>query len=534
MKKRIISLLLIMIMVLGIFTGCGKKTSGGDGKLTVGVPQDMTVLDYDTNALTVWLEEQSGLDIEFVYYAGVAANYKQQLTLSASTNEELPDVLLGFNGFTHYEVNQFGEDGYFIDLSELIEEHAPNYKKAIAGLSEEKQKYIKEKAVNTVDGKSIYAMPSLEMEYADNLQSMVYINQEWLDKFGLQKPTTVAEFEAVCDAFANKDPNGNGQKDEIAILGSEFVPWLMNAYVEYPNSAYNVDANGKVWDPLETEEFRQGMAWITSLVKKGYFSELGFTLARNDYKNMVSETDGTAKVGMFVGHHETNILSGYDDVMKKFTALGPLADVTGKGGYTIVRETEPTWGAAITADCEDPVAAMKFLDIFYTDEAVTRQRWGEKGVDWEEKEGTTVQGTKSYVHPLDSRAFLDKTTNKTLGNLLYIMTDNNYLSIVDENDTNERNKESNRLQKEQWDIMQAAKERKAVANLVYTTEEYDIREEKSNAVATYVNEQVRIFAFGEQDITDDAVWNKFQADLKSQGRDELLKIAQDAMDRKAK
>ena len=41
------------------------------------------------------------------------------------------------------------------------------------------------------------------------------INKAWLDKLGLQVPTTWDELENVLKAFKTQDPNGNGQADEI-------------------------------------------------------------------------------------------------------------------------------------------------------------------------------------------------------------------------------------------------------------------------------------------------------------------------------
>jgi len=78
--KRIVSLLLVVLMCLGALVGCsGKSSKKGDGTLTIGVPQDVTIPDYDTNAFSVWLEEQSGVDIEWVFFASGTADYKQQL-----------------------------------------------------------------------------------------------------------------------------------------------------------------------------------------------------------------------------------------------------------------------------------------------------------------------------------------------------------------------------------------------------------------------------------------------------------------------
>ena len=56
----------------------------------------------------------------------------------------------------------------------------------------------------------IYGMPYKSVTAIDNNQGMLYINQNWLDKLGLQIPKTTDELYNVCKAFATQDPNGNG------------------------------------------------------------------------------------------------------------------------------------------------------------------------------------------------------------------------------------------------------------------------------------------------------------------------------------
>jgi len=527
--KRYLSVVLVLIMALGVFSGCTKKkTTTGERVLKVGIPQDMTIPDYDTNRFTVWLKEQTDIEIEWVFFAAGAGDYKNQLSLMCSAQQELPDVLIGFNSLSHYYVNQLGEDGYLMDLSELIKNKAPNYNKALSQLEPEMQKYVKEKAVNTVDGKSVYAMPSLELEYADNLQTMVCINQTWLDTLGLQKPTTIAELRSVCEAFMTQDPNGNGQRDEIAMLG-DFTPYIINAYMEYQSGNFNV-TDGRVWDPIFTEEWRKGMSTVADFVSKGYYNELSFTLSLAEKRNQISPADGVPKVGIFTGNHE-NMTNSSSDILKHYSALGPLKDETGKGGYTIINAVEPKWGAAITSDCENPEVAMEFFDIFYTDEAVSRQRHGEKDVDWVYQEGLNSQGKPAYVKALNIQAFFDRSQNCTLGNLLFIMTDWNYLIIKEEGATG-RIYDATRLLGEQWEIHENAKPRETVTNLVYTTEEYEIREGKANEVASYISTQTVLFANKEIDINNQASWEEFKSTLTSLGREELMKVAQDAYSRK--
>ena len=56
--KRVVSLLLVIVMSLGLFVGCKKeeKTANeGERVLTVGIPQNSKVADYDTNKFCEYL-----------------------------------------------------------------------------------------------------------------------------------------------------------------------------------------------------------------------------------------------------------------------------------------------------------------------------------------------------------------------------------------------------------------------------------------------------------------------------------------------
>ena len=89
-----------------------------------------------------------------------------------------------------------------------------------------------------------------------------------------------------------------------------------------------------------------------------------------------------------------------------------------------------------------------------------------------------------------------------------------------------------RLQTEQWDVMENGKAPKETAeNLVYSTEEYEIREEKANDVNSYISTEIIYFVSGEKDPKDDAAWENFISTMNSIGREELMKVCQSAYDR---
>lgn len=534
--KRILCLAMALVMALAIFAGCGpKKPTSVDGlpgetvTLTVGIPQNSNVVDYYENAFTKYLEEKANVKLEFSLFSSSRSEYLQQLALTCSANEELPDVILGFE-FDQYILNQYGEDGYFIDLTDYIEAYAPNYKAQLEKLDAATKEYVVDKSKHLETG-AYYGMPRVLCEAFDDLQSVAYINKNWLDKLGLQVPTTTEELKKVLTAFKTQDPNGNGEADEIPMLGRDgVIDYLLNGFVRYEQITFNV-TDGKVWDPVKTDEFRQGVIFANELVKAGDYSKLSFSINSNsEYKNLISPVGTSSKVGIFTGNHVV-MTNPATAAKKEFTALPALKDVTGKGGYTIMNEPSIAWTACITKECKYPAAAMKLIDTFYLDETISRQRFGEKDTDWTYKEGKNACGTDSYVNVVNGEAFF--SGNSTWGrNMCGIMTQWNYLDVPDAAVTSNA-VESERLVMEQWKLVQEGKKPvERATKLVYTQEEYATREMKAGNVSNYINEQIVLFIAGEKDPTDDAAWNEFLTTLDGLGRSELMEICQKAYDRK--
>ena len=128
MKKRVISLVLCVVLLCGLFAGCGGKDKGGkkSGVLTVGIPQNMNVEDYDENSLTKYFEEKIGAEIEFVFFTDNASSMQQLFSLMCASTEALPDVLWGFQEVDRDTMNVYGEDEYLIDLTDLIDKYGTN------------------------------------------------------------------------------------------------------------------------------------------------------------------------------------------------------------------------------------------------------------------------------------------------------------------------------------------------------------------------------------------------------------------------
>ncbi|MBQ7485214.1 MAG: extracellular solute-binding protein [Oscillospiraceae bacterium] len=536
MKKKALAILLTLCCVLPmVLTGCGGGGNGGTSSgervtITVGVPQNANVTSYDDNAFTRYLEEVANVDLEFVFFPSKSTDYVRQLTLMAAANETMPDVLWGFGGLSTNARNEFGQSGYLMDLTDLIEKYAPDYKAAMAKLSQHDQDRILTR-MKDGDG-AIYGMPQfLDQVVWDDLQGFLFINQDWLDTLGLKQPETIDELYTVLKAFKEKDPNGNRIADEIPLYGKTsgnytVTTWIINAYV-YFNDTYDLNVtNGKLWAPYTTDEYRQALIFLNKLCKEGLLSDLSFSAGASEMKAMVTPATGTAQVGIWAGHPQV-YADGNSPILEQYQPYAGLQDETGKGGYYVLNPKNLSFPLMITTDCQNPEAAMRLINVFYQDETVTRQRHGEKGVDWIEENGTTCYGDDGHIKVVNSAAFF-KGSQTWCSNGGGIMNPWNYLAI--ENATTQGDQVVNKLQRTCYetilkDIVQPTER---CEDLVYTPEQYEQRSQYSGTIRDYWLEQRNLFILGTLDPSNDAQWNNYLNELNRLGLQEYIDLMQQA------
>ena len=528
--KRAISILLVAMMSLSLLAGCGGKgNGGGDNKLTVGIPLYGSVSDFEENALTKYVEEQLGCELEFVSYVANATERMQQLTLQATGGQELPDVFWGWQESSIVTISEFGEAGYFQDLTDLIDKYAVNYKEQFAKLSKDEQEYINSRG--TTDNGGFYGMPLYTgFDYMDHLQNVMYINKTWLDKVGKSMPTTVDELYEVLKAFKNQDPNGNGTADEIPMFGRGIANYVINAY-QYYDTEYPADVNGGVVSaPYITDNYRQALITLNDWCKKGLYSDLSITIkTANEVKALITPTSGEARVGIWCGHplSYTDVSS---PILEEYVALPALSDATGAGGYTVTRPQTLMFCGFISKDCENTELAMKLLDLFYKDETVTRMRHGEKGVNWEyieEGTGKNTLGDDAKFKLLNTAS--DGSNNGWGINGNSIFTSENYLPLFDGNN------QSDRLCMEAWEIQKAANIKKeTIARMDYTDEEMDERQKLQGLITSEVAAARDLFITGTKDPSDDTQWNAYLKSLDDLQLNDLMKLFQKVYDKNYK
>lgn len=296
---------------------------------------------YTDNRWTKWINQNGPTDVKFVT---IPRNESQQKYSILFASGEAPDLVLEFdNAF----INTLWSQKQLLPINDLIDKHSTEYKKIL-----EKFPAIKKLATKP-DGKMYEFAKVTKPEV---LGTMV-IRKDWLDKLNLKIPETVEELYQVADAFANKDPDGNGKKDTFGINLSQFASYYVDAM--FQNEMFIVE-NGELirqFDRIKPAyEFKKKL-FDNGIVDKDFLSDKNGQKAEQDFAN--------GKLGIYLAY--TSVVSKNFDTLKKSTptaVIVPMAFPKSQYGQFGPDFNPPlALTASVNAKAKDPQAVMQYVDF---------------------------------------------------------------------------------------------------------------------------------------------------------------------------
>ncbi|MDL2317839.1 extracellular solute-binding protein [Eubacteriales bacterium OttesenSCG-928-A19] len=493
--------------------------------LTFGVATQARVEDFDTNLYTLFLEEQTGVDIAFDMLPTKDAVQKVQLAMMSGG--DMPDAYLQLdrsaaNPFSVDNAPKYGREGIIYPLNDMIDEYGYYLNQVF-----EEQPELRA-LITSADG-NIYFFPGYSPSTINKSPTKFWINQGWLDNLGLEVPTTTEEFYEVLLAFKNDDPNGNGKQDEIPMAGTLFNNGFWNSGYDYLINAfiYNDPQNTRLYvedgvvdfAPVK-EGWRDAMIYLNRLCAEDLLSPLTFTQDEEQLKQMCNDTNDI--LGGYTALGIQHIANGSsEEVISRYAAIPPLEGPTGLRVHTM-NPTLPYTGGVITTACEDPVAMFRLFDYMMSEEACLRSRYGEKGVDWDDPApgDISIFGTEATVKILSPS--MGTTQNATWINL------QPYISRPKH--SNGQGWNGNPLEGEYINAQAAMMYQEYaptefVSTLIMNEEEVERVSGIRLDIETYIKENIAQFATGVKDPNDDAVWDAYVAEYEKLDLPTFLEVA---------
>lgn len=339
-----------------------------------------------------WPVEQKARELTNVHLIDVTVGANMRTDENTGKTEALNLMLAGGNipnivGSSRIKdfVNQYGPEGAFLPLNDLIDEHAPNLKAFF-----EKRPEIAA-AISAANGK-MYYIPYLP----DGKYGRAYwVRTDWLKKLNLEMPETVEDFEAVLRAFKTQDPNGNGLADEVPYFARQW-PELIRLVTLWDGRSSGSDTyhdfyvdNGQLKHPYAGEGYREGIKNLARWYKDGLIDAEVFTRGSSARDFLLSENLGGATHDWFASTSGYNRLSSEIDGFE-FKAMAPPASISGKRIEEHRRIPIKPDGWAIGHTNEHPVETIKYFDFWFTEEGRRLANFGVEGMHYDMIDGKAI------------------------------------------------------------------------------------------------------------------------------------------------
>ncbi|MFD2672567.1 extracellular solute-binding protein [Marinicrinis sediminis] len=549
MKKNvmvIVSIVLILSMVLGACSnnqnangndsspsqnngeGNGGSSSEGSNEITFPLDESVTLdvvarreplapSDFNENQTAQKIEEMTNVKVQWDTI--VSTDYQEKKNLLLASND-LPDVFLGAD-FNDSELLKYGNEGTIIPLNDLIDQHMPNLKKIL-----DERPDIR--GIITAPDGNIYSLPvgeelgSGQEEIGAN-PDFLYINTEWLDRLGLEMPTTIEEYTEVLRAFKAEDANGNGDKnDEIPLtyidgFWTGDIGYLFGAF-GVPDKTYqpqvqtfiehlNVEDGEVKYAPLQ-EGYKEAVSYVHQWFAEDLVDLEAFT---HDYTSYFAlGKQDPLVLGSFLWWDKNDVVApnGY-----QYAIVPPFKDMVVKwnNGSMIGRN-----GSVITVENEHPEITAKWLDTMYEPRLAAEARWGPIGVWFEEDENGMLVQKDDIENPGEFRQKV------ALNNGVGLITGEHFKSVVAPEERAKARIDDMR------EIFAPQMQDEKFPLLFFTEEELEVIERIKPDVLQYTA-QMRAKFLMEGGV--DSNWDDFIATIQDMGIEELLEVYQSAYDR---
>ncbi len=249
---------------------------------------------YENNAYTRYLREKLNIQNDNVFEE-MAYNYDSSVNMAIATGK-IPDIMAVSS---LEDVILLAEQGLIEDLTQSYETCASDRIKEIyASYGDILLDMV------TIDGK-IMAVPETNIAEGPNL---IWLRKDWMDKLGLNAPTTMQDVEDIVRKFITLDPGNNGEGNTIGLAcdtglcgesgySSEYLTDIIFAcYNAFPKQ-WIENKDGEIVYGSVQSEAKDALAYLNKLYNEKIIDN-GFLLRTS---NNIIDLVTSGRCGSFFG-----------------------------------------------------------------------------------------------------------------------------------------------------------------------------------------------------------------------------------------
>lgn len=447
-KKRLLSLLLTAVLILGLFAGCGATESAAPAEsvaesvtesaseapaveTTEDVPveeatQEESAVPVEEPTTTILSEEPAELEL-FITIPDHIKQYINKMedldgfteaekltnvhvSCITASNETLTDnfnLMVASGDYpdlcrdvaTNYSggLAKALADEFIIDISEDLAAYAPDYMEYVS----QDETIAKSVVADSGQHLAVYSVSSGAL-----VEQGWIIRQDYLDQVGMDVPVTVADWEKVLTAFRDE----LGLSDPMLLrpnLDSIASAWGVADYMAEGSNPMNFatwlyNEDGVVKSVFLEDGYKEFLETMNEWYETG--------LVNKDFVSRGSERDAayasvylSGQAGIFYCNNLSDMkaenFEGGDAVL---TAIPyPVLEEGDINQFGAKRERVRNESISVTSGCENVELATKWLNFWFTDPGVNLANYGIQGKSWDYDENGNWQYTDLILNNPD-------------------------------------------------------------------------------------------------------------------------------------
>ena len=429
------------------------------------------------------ITENTGVSMKFEQSPADSSLERYNLMIAGG---DVPDLVI------YYTSNLLDttEEGPFLALEDLLPEQAPNVWSVMDG----NENILREST--SMDG-HVYIIPGTQ---AIRANSMHLVRQDWLDKFGLEKPQTADEYYEMLKIFKEQDANGNGEDDEIPFTTRHKSSGL-SAIIEF----FGIDREwfiegDQVLYGITDPRMKEAVVYLNKLYAEGLIDPDYMTNTQDIWQAKVTNN----QVGTI--NDLGSRLEFFNELIPESPFVGmlpPAADGVEPGTFN-QKSSITDSAASIGKESEYVSQILNMFNYIFSDEGTMLLNFGGEG------EHYTLDGED-----------ITRLTQGNDANLAGINT--NIPFIKDIRFELSQGEEVAQARQEYEPIL-----RTRYPNLLFTKEEKDVISSKYTDIKTFVDENFDKFVTGIEPLDN---WDSFVEQVKDLGIEEIVDIQNAAYQR---
>ena len=461
--------------------------------------------DWNDNEFYQEMERRTGVHLEFEMVS--SADYQTNFNLMIASGN-LADMI--YVGASYYAegVDAAIDDGYFLDLTDLVDEYMPNYEKI-------RTSDIQYELLSTTDSGRLGAVYELRQSKQGPWLGL-WIRQDWLDDLNLDTPVTFDDYHEVLTAFKNE--KGATAPLILNFSGSDGEFGTMSGGLNVLNS-WQLDETGKVNFGPYMDAWKEYVTIMHQWYTEGLIDP-DFMATDERTADMAKVVTGASGVFAALYTMPSVYEAASEDPNMNLAPVNPPVMNEGDEGHIRLRDSYTSGNTAISADSENWEVALRWLDYLYTDEGALLANYGVEGDTFEfDENGKPV--------------FTDKILNNENG---WTMTQTvaSYLcpSAGIANWSDWTRELAGVPEKDQacYDVWsEFSDDWRLPSSVTLTQEESTERAALYADISTIVKEQTAQFISGALDIESN--WDAYISALEASGMERAIEITQAAYDR---